>query len=230
MARLPTQDGEYAILFHASSGLSFSCIDWKLRQSRKGRYISMTTTPSLSTIINGVNVENLFATIDSIKASPAIAKFKFRIENQWQEAGRNTTIVNTFYGAGHELSRAKHFVLKADEPAILLGADTAANPVEYLLHALAACLTTSMVYHAAARDIQIDEVESSLEGDLDLRGFLELDRNTRQGYQGIRVTFKVKANVPDEQLQELVELGTGHSPVFDSLTNGVPISVKAARL
>jgi len=190
----------------------------------------MTNTQSLSTIVNGVNVETLFATIDSIKASPAIAKFKFRIQNQWQEAGRNTTTVNAFYGAGHELPRAERFVLRADEPAILLGADTAANPVEYLLHALAACLTTSMVYHAAARDIQIDEVESSLEGDLDLHGFLELDKKIRQGYQGIRVNFKIKANVPDEQLQELVELGTEHSPVFDSLTNGVPISVKAARL
>jgi uncharacterized OsmC-like protein len=121
-------------------------------------------------------------------------------------------------------------VLKADEPLVLLGTDVAANPVEHLLHALASCLTTSMVYHAAAKGIQIDEVESSLEGDLDLRGFLELDKDTRQGYQGVRVSFKIKADVPDEQLQELVQLGTGHSPVFDSLTNGVPISVSAERL
>jgi uncharacterized OsmC-like protein len=189
----------------------------------------MTTTQDLSTIVNGVNVDNLLATIDSIKADPAIAKFNFRIQNKWQEAGRNNSTVDTFYGAGHELSRGKSFVLKADEPLILLGTDTAANPVEYLLHALAACLTTSMVYHAAARDIQIEEVESSLEGDIDLRGFLELG-NTRQGYQGIRVNFKIKANVPDEQLQELAQLGTGHSPVFDSITNGVPISVTAERL
>jgi uncharacterized OsmC-like protein len=121
-------------------------------------------------------------------------------------------------------------VLQADEPAILLGKDTAANPVEYLLHALAACLTTSMIYHAAARGIQIEEVESSLEGDIDLHGFLDLDRKVRNGYQGIRVNFKIKADVPDEQLQEIVKLGPGRSPVFDSLTNGVPVSVTAARL
>jgi uncharacterized OsmC-like protein len=112
----------------------------------------------------------------------------------------------------------------------LLGKDTAANPVEYLLHALAACVTTSMVYHAAARGIQIEEVESSFEGDIDLRGFLELDKNVRNGYQGIRMNFKIKADVPDEQLQQVLELGTGHSPVFDSLTNGVPVSVSAERL
>src|SRR5689334_6220383 len=189
----------------------------------------MTTTQAVSNHVNGVNVEQLAATVDSIKADPTIAKFTFHIDNQWQVAGRNNSIVNAFHGGGQEVSRAKPFVLKADEPVILLGADSAANPVEYLLHALAACLTTSMVYHAAARDIQIDEVESYLEGDIDLRGFLELDKTVRRGYQGIRVNFKIKANVPDERLQELVQLGTGHSPVFDSITNGVPISVKVER-
>src|SRR5277367_3531322 len=181
-------------------------------------------------MINGINVDALFATIESVKAMPSIAKFKFRIRNQWAGASQNISTIGGFYGAGQEMSRPKPFVLEADEPAILLGKDAAANPVEHLLHALAACLTTSMVYHAAARDIQIEEVESSLEGDIDLHGFLELDRNVRMGYQGIRVAFKIKANVPDEQLQAIVELGTRHSPVFDSLTNGVSVSVSANRM
>jgi len=122
------------------------------------------------------------------------------------------------------------FVLKADEPGVLLGRDEAANPVEHLLHALAACLTTSMVYHAAARGIQIEEAGSWFEGDTDLQGFLGLDKNVRTGCQEIRVNFKIKADVPDERLQEIVGLGTGYSPVFDSLTRGVPVSVSAARL
>jgi uncharacterized OsmC-like protein len=134
------------------------------------------------------------------------------------------------YGVGQELSRANPFVLEADEPPVLLGKDKAANPLEYLLHALASCLTTSMVYHAAVRGIHIDEVESSLEGDIDLHGFLELDKNVRNGYQGIRVNFNIKADVPDEKLQEVGQLGPGHSPVFDSLTNGVPVTVTAERL
>ena len=190
----------------------------------------MATAQKLPKIVNGVNVNDLFTTIDAIKITPAIAKFKFRIHNQWQGACQNRSAVSEFYGAGQELSRPKPFVLEADEPAVLLGKDAAANPVEHLLHALASCLTTSMVYHAAARGISIEEVESSFEGDLDLHGFLDLDKNVRNGYQGIRVNFKIKADVADEQLQELVELGTGHSPVFDSLTNGVPVSVNAERL
>ena len=190
----------------------------------------MVAAQQLPTIVNGVNVDNLFTTIEAIKASPAIAKFKFRIQNRWEGGAHNRSAVNGFYGAGQELSRAKSFVLHADEPAVLLGQDSAANPVEYLLHALAACVTTSMVYHAAARGIAIQEVESAFAGDIDLHGFLGLDPTVRKGYQGIQVTFKLKADVPDEKLQEVVQLGTGHSPVFDSLTKGVPVSVKAERL
>jgi uncharacterized OsmC-like protein len=190
----------------------------------------MATAQKLPKIVNGVNVDNLFTTIDAIKATPRIAKFNFRVQNTWEGASCNSSTVGVFYGAGQEHPRPRPFVLRADEPPVLLGQDTAANPVEHLLHALASCLTTSMVYHAAARGIQIEAVESTLEGDIDLHGFLELDKNVRRGYQGIRVTFKVKADVPDEQLQEIVQLGTGHSPVFDSLTNGVPVSVKAERL
>jgi uncharacterized OsmC-like protein len=190
----------------------------------------MTTANTLPKIVNGVSVDNLSATIDAIKATPAIAKFNFRIRNQWVDAGHNTSTVNTFTGAGQEQSRPQPFVLQADEHPVLLGQDMAANPVEYLLHALAACLTTSMVYHAAARGIHIEEVESSLEGDIDLHGFLELDKSVRNGYQGIRVNFKIKADVPDEQLQEIVQLGPRYSPVFDSLTSGVPVSVTAERL
>ena len=183
-----------------------------------------------SNTVNGVAVDGLTQTIAAVKATPSLATFKFHVHNQWVDAGRNTSTVQGFYGAGEEHSRAKTFKLEADEPPVLLGKDTGANPVEHLLHALASCLTTSMVYHAAARGIQIDEVESTLEGDLDVRGFLQLDPNVRNGFQGIRVNFKIKADVPDEALQELSQLGPQRSPVYDSLTNGVPVSVTAQRM
>jgi uncharacterized OsmC-like protein len=190
----------------------------------------MVTAQQAPTIVNGVNVDNLFTTVEAIKAAPTIAKFQFRIQNRWEGGAQNRSSINAFHGAGQELAREKSFILHADEPPVLLGQDKSANPVEYLLHALAACLTTSMVYHAAARGIQIEHVESSFEGEIDLHGFLDLDPKVRKGYQGIRVTFKIQADVPDEQLQEIVQLGTGHSPVFDSLTKGVPVTVKAERL
>jgi uncharacterized OsmC-like protein len=192
--------------------------------------VKAATALMLAKTVNGVAVDDLSKTVDVIKADPTIAKFKFRVHNQWLDAGQNISTADTFYGAGQEQSRPKPFVLQADEPPVLLGKDSAPNPVEHLLHALASCLTTSMVYHAAARGIHIEEVESSLEGDIDLHGFLKLDKNVRNGYEGIRVNFKIKADVPDAMLQEISQLGPGHSPVFDSLTNGVPVSVTAERL
>lgn len=190
----------------------------------------MATTQESCTLINGVNVDGLTATIEAVKTTPQIAKFKFNIRNKWKEAGQNSSTVSGYYGASQEQARSQAFVLEADEPLILLGKDTAANPAEHLLHALAACMTTSMVYHAAARGIQIDAVESSFEGDIDLHGFLDLDQKVRKGYQGIRVNFKIKADVPDTELQAIAQLGPKFSPIFDSVTNGVPVVVSAARL
>lgn len=179
--------------------------------------------------INGVNVDQLFATINAIKDNPDLAKFKFRANNQWIGGGHNRTKIKDFYGAGQEdTSRKQTFVFDNDEPAVLLGEDNGANPVEFVLHALAGCLTSSLVYHAAAQGIKIDSVESSFEGDIDLHGFLGLNENVRNGYENIRVTFKIKADAPEEKLKELCELAQKRSPVFDTLTNRVPVSVQLA--
>jgi uncharacterized OsmC-like protein len=177
------------------------------------------TTPST---INGVNVEQLGANINAIQGEPDLAKFQFRATNTWINGGHNRTTIKEFYGVGKEdTTRTEPFVLDADEPPVLLGEDKGANPVEFVLHALAACLTTSMVYHAAARGIKIDSVESRLEGDLDLRGFLGLSKDVRPGYQNLRVHFTVKSDAPAESLQELMK----HSPVFDIVSNAVPVAI-----
>lgn len=180
--------------------------------------------------INGVNVDQLFGTIDAIKGTPEIARFQFRATNKWVNGSHNTTTVKDFYGAGQDdTSRAKPFVMEADEPAVLLGEDNGANPVEYVLAGLASCMTTSMVYHAAARGIKIESIESSFEGDLDLQGFLGLSDKVRNGYENIRVRFKIKADAPEETLQELIEIAQQRSPVFDIVTNPVPVKVELAK-
>lgn len=180
-------------------------------------------------VVNGVNVPELFKTIDAMKATPGIAKFKFHIDNRWLNGGHNQSTVNTFYGAQEDHRRPGAFLLEADEPPVLLGQDLGANPVEHLLHALAACVTTSMVYHAAAKGIVIQEVESTVEGNIDLRGFLNVDPSIRRGYESIRMNFRIKADVSDEQLDELCKMGPQFSPVFDSVTKGVPVTVNCRR-
>lgn len=178
-------------------------------------------------VVNGINIEQLESTIKAIDDKSDIAKFRFRASNKWVNGGHNRSTVKDFYGAGQEdTSRTKPFVFDADEPPVLLGENNGANPVEYVLTGLSACLTTSLIAHAAARGIKIDEVESKLEGDLDVRGFLGMSDDVRNGYENIRVKFKVKGDAPQEKLQELVELAQKRSPVFDIVTNSVPVSVE----
>ncbi len=180
-------------------------------------------------MMNGVNVEQLFGTINAITETPGLARFNFRASNRWINGGHNRTTIKDFYGAGQEdTSRQAAFVMDNDEPAVLLGEDKGANPVEFVLHALAGCLTTSLVYHAAAQGIQVDEVESRLEGDLDLHGFLGLSEEVRNGYENIRVTFKIKADAPREKLEELCQLARKRSPVFDIVSNPVVVTVQLA--
>jgi uncharacterized OsmC-like protein len=173
--------------------------------------------------INGVDTTRLAETVKAVKSDSTLARFQFRCRNHWITAAHNTSSIQDFYGVGAEdTTRPAPFLLDADEPSVLLGTDYAANPVEYLLHSLAACLTTSMVYQAAARGIQISSAQCTIEGDIDLRGFLGLDPSVRKGYQGIRVLFDVQSDASADTLAELALF----SPVRDSLTNPVPVSLE----
>jgi uncharacterized OsmC-like protein len=177
-------------------------------------------------IINGVNVDQLFGTIDAVKATPIIAEFKFRANNKWINGGHNHTIIKDFYGVQKDHAHETPFELDADEPQLLLGQDKGPNPVEYVLKGLAACLTTSMVYHAAAKGIELRGVESRLEGDLDLRGFLGIAPDVKVGYKNIRVHFKIDADISKEQKEELIKMGQKYSPVFNTVFNATPVTVQ----
>jgi uncharacterized OsmC-like protein len=185
----------------------------------------MTTQTKIAetNVINGIDVIEFDNTVQAVKAQPELGKFQFRATNRWEMGGYNRTTIRGFYGAGEEQgTKDRIFVLEADEPPVLLGEDRTANPVEYLLHALASCLTSSIIYKAAARGIIIESVESKLEGDLDARAFLELSNNVRKGYQNIRVSFKVKSDASAEDLKECAEF----SPVLDVITHGTAVSLR----
>jgi uncharacterized OsmC-like protein len=183
----------------------------------------------VDTVRNGVDTEVMFGTLDAIKAQPELGKFQFRAQNQWVDGAHNRTTIKDFYGAGQEDStRAEAFSIDAGEPAVLLGTDTGPNPAEYLLHALAACLTTTLVYVAAARGVRLTEVESTLEGDMDVQGALGLSDDYRNGFEKIRVSFRVRGDAPAEKIRELVARAQQRSAVFDMVKNGVPVSVDVA--
>jgi len=176
-------------------------------------------------VLNGVNVTQLLSAIELISGNGEIAKFKFRNRNRWIDGGLNRSTIDGFYGALEEQGREMPFVLENDEPPVLLGKDRGANPVEQVLHGLAGCITTTLVYHAAAKGIRIDEMETSFEGDIDIRGLLGLPGAKRRGYEEIRVNVKVKADASREEIEELVKLAERRSPVYDIVTNPVPVKV-----
>jgi uncharacterized OsmC-like protein len=186
-----------------------------------------TATKSTERVRNGVDTQQLFGTLDLVKQQPELARFQFRATNRWIVGAHNRTTIKDFYGAGQvDTSRSEPFVLDAGEPAVLVGKDTGPNPAELLLHALAACVTTSLVYVAAARGVRLTEVESTLEGDIDLNGALGTETvYHRNGFERIRMTFRVRGDAPPDKLREVVARGHARSAVFDSVTQGVPVTV-----
>jgi uncharacterized OsmC-like protein len=173
--------------------------------------------------VNGIDIDVLQNTVNAIQEEAELGKCRFHVTNTWLGANHNCTTVSSFYGAKQEIAHKQSFELHADEPAILAGQDQGANPVEHLLHALASCVTTSLVAHAAVRGIHLEEVESEIEGDIDLQGFLGLSKDVPKGYTDIRLKFKVKTNEENtERLKKLAE----YSPVYNTLIHGTNVNIE----
>jgi uncharacterized OsmC-like protein len=188
--------------------------------------MSASQTQNQATIVNGVDVPRVLETVKAIQLDPSLGEFHFRAKNRWLGGSRNRSEIKDFHGAGREdTTRESAFILENDEPTILVGTDRAPNPGEQVIHGLAGCLTTAIVYHAAARGIEIGSVESKLESDIDLRGFLGISDQVRKGYSEIRVTLKVESDASAEQLAELAEF----SPMLDTLRRPVNVVVRVEK-
>ena len=187
----------------------------------------MNKVTTEATTRNGVDTATLFATLDAVSADPSIADFRFRAHNRWVSGTHSQGRISGFYGAGQDMSHLRETVLDADHPQVLVGKDTGPTPVEYVLHALAACLTAGLVNIAAVRGITLTAVESTVEGDIDLMGILGLSESTRNGFSQVRVHFTISGDAPEEVLRNLLERSAGRSAVLDVVTNGVPVTIDA---
>jgi uncharacterized OsmC-like protein len=186
----------------------------------------MTTATAESARRNGVDTATLFATLDAVRAQPEIAKFQFRASNTWVNGTHNRSTLSGFYGALQEMEHKHATTIDADHPAVLVGDDNAPTPVEYLLHAIAACLTAGVANVAAARGVELTKVTSTVQGDIDLLGILGLsDGAVRNGYEQIRVSFHIDGDADEETLRRIVEQSRKRSAVYDVLTNGTPVHV-----
>lgn len=189
---------------------------------------TMQTAPAPKRVpvpLNGVDTPKLFATIDAVRQQPDLAKFQFRAQSRWIKGTHSRSTMFGFYGAGGEQNHAAAFKMDGDHPAVLCGEDQGPTPVEHLLGGLAACLTAGIGNIASARGVTLDEVEATLEGDIDLQGILGLSDEIRNGFQAVRVAFRIRGNAPEAKLKEIVEQARARSAVYDILSNGVPVSV-----
>lgn len=185
-----------------------------------------TPTPTMSKTMNGLDLKQMYETLEALKAQPMLARFEFRNRNRWVDGGENVSTIRDFHGAGREDdSRREPFVFTNGEPPVLLGANEGANPVEFLLHALAGCVTTTTVLHAAARGIRIEEMSTEMAGDIDLQGLLGLDDAVSPSYERIRMTVHIKADCTREELEDLLNFARDHSPVCNTVCRPVPVEM-----
>ncbi len=176
--------------------------------------------------LNGVNTPTLLATINAVGGQPELAEFKFRARASWVSGNNSRITVDDFYGAGQEHRHEVPFVVDADHPTVLVGEDNGPTPVEFLLQGLAACLTAGIGNIAAVRGVKLNSVESVVEGDINLLGLLGLNPEVRNGYSGIRASFRIRGDATPEKLAKIVEQSRARSAVYDVLTNGVPVTIE----
>ncbi len=179
---------------------------------------------------NGLSIEQMVQTVDAIKNTPSLGEFEFRASNQWINGGENRSTIKGFYGAGSEdESRSQPFTFTNGEPPILLGNNEGANPVEFLLHALAGCVTTTTVLHATARGITIHKLSTELIGNIDVQGLLALDDTVPVGYESISIKMDIEADCSDEEIDELLSFTKDHSPVCNTVCKPVPVILERVK-
>ena len=179
-----------------------------------------------SNVKNGVNIDALLAAREALKGAPEAAKFTWRASCKWRSGTHATSTVQGFHGLGDEQKHKTEFSFEADHPEVFASEDLGATPVEYVLVGLASCLTAGVAAVAQNRGIQLRSVEAKLEGSMDIQGILGIDSDVRNGYDDIKVTFKVDADASKQDIEALVAQSQKRSAVYDIVTNPTNVTVQ----
>ena len=175
---------------------------------------------------NGVNVQALLDARTALVDSPEGAQFTWRASNEWLRGTHSQSAINNFFGLGGEQSHKREFSFDADHPEIFASEDHGATPVEYVLVALASCLTAGVASVAQNREIQLRSVSATLEGDMDLAGILGIDSDVRNGFSGIKVTYEIDADATPDEIKAVVAQSQKRSAVYDIVTNPTNVTVE----
>lgn len=181
---------------------------------------------SEATVNNGVNVEALLGAREALTDAPEAAQFKWRASCEWKNGTHSHSTVESFFGLGEEQARTTVFNFDADHPEVFASEDNGATPVEYVLVGLASCLTAGVAAIAQHREIQLNSVVATLEGGMDIQGILGIDSDVRNGFDGIKVSFKIDADADDDDIKALVAQSQKRSAVYDIITNPTNVTVE----
>ncbi|MEM9038142.1 MAG: OsmC family protein [Actinomycetota bacterium] len=185
-----------------------------------------TTTPTAPAERNGVPVAKLFGTIEKVAANPELGDFRFTARNRWVEGTASRSTIHEWYGAGADQVHVQEFAYNADHPT--LGHGYGPTPHEFLLHALATCITAGVATTAAARKIELESIESTVRGEMDVRGILGISDEVRNGFAKVTMDIEVKGDADADTLRSLVSASTRRSAVYDMMTNGTEVVINAA--
>ncbi len=175
---------------------------------------------------NGVNVEALLGARDALGETPEAGRFVWRATNEWVHGTHSRSSVRSYYGLGAEHDHKSEFDFEADHPLVFAAEDNAATPVEIVLVGLASCLTAGVAAVAQNREIQLNSVKATVEGDMDIQGILGADPDVRNGFSNIRVTYDIDADATPEDIRALVAQSQKRSAVFDIVTNPTNVTVE----
>jgi uncharacterized OsmC-like protein len=180
----------------------------------------------MTTVNNGVNVQALLDAREALKGAPEATKFTWRATCKWQDGTYSTSKVQSFFGLGQEQNHKTETSFEADHPEVFASEDRGITPIEYVLVGLASCLTAGVAAVAQNRGVQLRSVESTLEGKMDIRGILGMDSDVRNGYDDIKVKFKIDADAPKKDIEAIVAQSQKRSAVYDVITNPVNVTVE----
>ena len=184
--------------------------------------MASTATP----VDNGVNVEALLGARTALTDAPEAAQFQWRATCEWRNGTHSTSAVEGFFGLGGEQQHKTKFTFDTDHPEIFASEDNGATPVELILAGLAGCLTAGVATVAQNREIQLRSVAATLEGSMDLRGILGIDSDVRNGFDSIKVTYKIDADATPDEIKALVAQSQKRSAVYDIIANPTVINVE----
>ena len=179
-----------------------------------------TQTPQQN--VNGIDIAALKGAIAQVEANPDAGQTRWTVKSRWQGGTRTDHFVDGFGMGGQKVDR--QFQIQIDEPCELCGSNQYANPQEYLLAATNACMMVGYATVAAVMGVTLSKLELEITGDIDLRGFLDIDPSVARGYERLHYTVRLAGDGTQKQFEKMHEVVQRTSPNYYNIANPIELT------